>query len=192
MIIRQALQAYVLANPGKKLREITAGIGITGRAEITNAGAQLYQLVKQGLLAHEVLPGQLRGFRYYPTDQTLTTRRHQPTPAEIAENARNREIRKQEARRVKRRLSAAQQQAYYANAPVPPKIVAPTALAPLPPPPTAPRPAGKVETVEEFLARNGRIQVLDPHATSNPLRFDHSNGSALNKPVRRTRVAVAP
>lgn len=191
MNVRQALQSYVLANPGKKLREITAGLGITDRAGITNAGAQLYQLVKKGLLQHEALPGQLRGFRYYPTATTLTTLRRVYTPEEIAANAAARELRKQQNRKAKRRLTAAQQQAFYATAPTPPPAVR-ASVESLPPPPTAPRPAGKVETVEEFLARNGRIQVLDPHATSTPLRFDHSKGSPLNRPVRRTRVAVAP
>jgi hypothetical protein len=191
VIIRQALQSYVRDHPGTQLREITDGLGITDRAGITNAGAQLYQLVKKALLRQQAVPGRQRGVRYYPTALTLTSQRLIYTAEEVAANAAARELRKQQRRKAKRRLTAAQQQAFYATAPTPPPAVRACVEA-LPPPPTAPRPAGKVETVEEFLARNGRIQVLDPHATSTPLRFDHSQGSPLNRPVRRTRVAVAP
>lgn len=189
MIIRQELQAYVLANPGKKLREITTGIGITDRDGITHAGAQLYQLVRGGFLRNEVVPGQLRGFRYFPTATTLTSVRQTVTPEQLAENARTRELRKRDSKRAKRRLSAAQQQAFYANAPVAPTSVrAPIA----PAPPKAARPAAKVETVEEFLKRGGRVQRLASHDTSHPLRYDHSHGAALNRPHRRARVAVSP
>lgn len=193
MNVCQELQRFVLANPGLKLRPIAAGIGLTKREEITNASAQLSQLVKRGRLRVEKPIGDYHGHCFFPTE---TTAQAVPrlTPEEAAERESQRSERKANQRREQRRqrqLSAAQQQAFYAKAPVLP-VRTTGGHAPLPPPPRCARPAAKVETVEEFQARGGRIQQLGPFDTSTPLRFDHSNGSALNRPVRRTRVAVAP
>lgn len=192
MNVCQELQRFVLANPGLKLRAIAAGIGLTKREEITNASAQLSQLVKRKRLRVEKPIGDYHGHCFFPTE---TTAQALPklTPEEAAERERKRAERKATQRREQRqqrRLTKAQKQAFYAKAPVLP-VRATGGHAPLPPPPRCARPADRVETVEEFQARGGRIQQLGPFETSTPLRFDHSHGTALKRPHRRARVAVS-
>lgn len=190
MIIRRALESFVLANPGSKLREIAHGCGITDRKAITNAGAQLAQLVNFGRLRAEKPIGQFHGLKYYPNELTGQYK-PRPTAEESAAKARAREERKQFKAR-QRRLTAAQQQAFYSTAPQPPARTASAAPDVLAPPTRPAKPAAVAETVEEFQRRGGRIQRLGAFETSNPLKFDHSHGAALNRPHRRARVAVSP
>lgn len=190
MIIRRALESFVLANPGSKLREIAHGCGITDPKAIKNAHSQLAQLISAGRLRAEKPIGQFHGQKYYPTDLTGQYK-PRPTPEESAAKARAREERKQFKAR-QRRLSAAQQRALYSTAPQPPARSASAAPDVLAPPARPAKPAAEAETVEEFQRRGGRIQKLGAFETSNPLKFDHSHGAALNRPHRRARVAVSP
>ena len=190
MSIRRALESFVMANPGSKLREITHGCGITDRKAITNAAAQLAQLVNFGRLRAEKPIGQFHGLKYYPTELTGQYK-PRPTLEESAGKARARDERKR-VKAKQRRLSAAQQQAFYSTAPQPPPRTASAAPDVLAPPKRPAKPAAEAETVEEFKRRGGRIQRLGAFETSNPLKFDHSHGAALNRPHRRARVAVAP
>lgn len=190
MSIRRALEAFVLANPGTKLREIAHGCGITDRKAITNAGAQLAQLVNAGRLRAEKPIGQFHGLQYFPTE-LAGQYKPRPSAEEIAANARAREERKRFKAR-QRRLTAAQQQAFYSTAPQPPARASSAAPDVLAPPKRPAKPAAAAETVEEFQRRGGRIQRLNAFETSNPLKFDHSHGAALNRPHRRARVAVSP
>ena len=190
MSIRRALESFVMANPGSKLREIAHGCGITDRKAITNAGAQLAQMVNFGRLHAEKPIGQFHGLQYYPTELSGQYK-PRPTAEEIAANTRAREERKR-FKAKQRRLTSAQQQAFYSTAPQPPARSTAAPHDPLQPPARPAKPAAEAETIEEFQRRGGRIQKLGPFETSTPLKFDHSHGAARNRPHRRARVAVSP
>lgn len=206
--MRAAIQAYVLTHPGKRLREIAAGIGLKDRASITTAGAQISQLVSAGKLRSE-LPGTRReGALYYPTPSTGVTRRAS-TPEEAAARKLAREQRKNERRRAERqakqqaaaparKLTPAQRTAFYGDLPAPqplPKSAAMTiSRKPLAAPKARFDPSAEPESVEDWMRRTGKQpERLPPYACSQQLlRFDHSNTEVpvgRRRPALRTRTA---
>lgn len=203
MSIRAKLRAYIIANPGQTIRQIAAGVGLTGRAEITNAGAQLSQLVKLGKLRAEVPPPRVRGACYYPTATTGKNARGPSTPEISAALKRARNQRKTERRRAqaaaKRALSQAQREAFYGTdlpAPAPLPASAPATRVgitisrkPLVVAKTRFNASAEPETVEEWMRRTGKQpERLPPHACGRSvLRFDHSDNTV---PTGRRRPAL--
>lgn len=211
MSMRAALQQYIKANPGKPLRDIVAGIGLTERAHITTASAQLCQLVAKGKLRAEQRPGQARGMLYHPTPLTGINRRRPPATPEVAaerkrEYAQRKAAKARAQRATKRKLTHAQHATFYGTdlpaqealpASAPPKAAA------LPPnrvqitisrrqlaaPKARFAPTAEPETVEQWMARTGQQpERLPPHACGKPvLRFDHSDNTV---PTGRRRPAL--
>ena len=185
MSTRAALQDFILRNPGKTLRAIAAGIGITDRAGITNAGAQLCQLAKNGKLRTETPSDRQRGAAYYPTATTGVRLRPTLTPQESSARAAAQAQRKAAKRRAqtqaRRQLTDAQRDAFYkhvpAAAPASRKPTAQQQTKIVPPRRRTVAHTGTAQTVEEFLAQGGQIERLAPHASSHPLRFDHSDNT---------------
>ena len=183
MSTRQDAIAAVTAAPGCTLREVAAALGLTTRAEYTSLSAQMSQLCRAGKLRKDsVLNGGSPGsLRYWPMPSTTIARidiRKQPKPPAPAPAAKPAPMR-----------SAAEKRGSYtsrhANVPKPSmhvRIIAP------PRPKAAAHPAGKHETVEEFRARGGRIETVPSHASSHPLRYDHSN---TKTPVTKRRPTAA-
>lgn len=176
MNTRAALQAAIIATPGLTLRELAAAVGQTSRANITGIAAQLSQLCKIRKLRKDGItgPGRSANPRYWPTDLTgldlrtlRTLRATQPAPAAPAP----RPPKVEKPAHVLRPAPA--RPGPQRSRPTPAQQFTIRSLAP----PRTQRPPGAThrETVDEFIARGGRVQVLDPYATSNPLRFDHGN-----------------
>lgn len=185
MSVSQVLQQYILRNPGQTLRAIAAGIGITDRAGITNAGAQLSQLVKKGKLRAAMSGSRKRGAAYHPTDATGVLLRPKLTPQEVAARAEARAQRKAVQRRAqtqaRRQLTDAQRDAFYkhvaAPSPAPRKPTAQQQFKIAAPRRRTATHTGAAQTVEEFIALGGQIERLASHASSHPLRFDHSDNT---------------
>lgn len=202
MSIRAALQDYIKANPGRPLRDIVAGIGLTDRARITTASAQLCQLVAKGKLRAELRHGACRGALYHPTPTTGVTRRRPPAPPEVAA-ARKREYALLKAakaraqRAAKRKLTEAQRAAFYKGvepkAPTPPtpptRVQITITRKPMAASKTRFAPNAEPETVAQWMARTGQQpERLPPHACGKPvLRFDHSDNTV---PTGRRRPAL--
>lgn len=83
MNIRAAMQQYIKTHPGLPLRSIVTGIGLSDRAAITTASAQLCQLVAKGQLRAEPNPSGRRGMLYHPTPLTGVNLRRQAAPQEV-------------------------------------------------------------------------------------------------------------
>lgn len=217
MSIRAALQAYIKAHPGHPLRDIMAGIGLTDRAHFKTASAQLCQLVAKGKLRAELRHGHARGALYHPTPLTGVNRRQPLASPEVAaerkrEYAARKAAKARAQRAEKRRLTPAQQAAFYGTdlpeqealpASAPPKAAA------LPPnrvqntisrrqlaaPKTRFAPTAEPETVEQWMARTGKQpERLPPTACSKQLlRFDHSDNTVptgQRRPALRRRGSI--
>lgn len=174
------IAAFVAANPGSSHADICQGIGIESLGERNSVSATIATMLKGGRLRHDGRPAR-SGRRYFPTDTTLVDRR----------------------RKADGTLSRRQQQAATAIARVarraaakPPK---PTPAADMtivrkPEPPMKAPATVAPQTVDEFIAAGGRIQVLPPHACgpSSILRFDHSRTPhATSRPCAASRVRPA-
>lgn len=210
MSMRAALQQYIKANPGQTLRDIVAGIGLSDRAAITTASAQLCQLVAKGQLRAEPNPSGRRGMLYHPTPLTGVNLRRPAASQEVqAARAKAKAEAKAAARAQrakKRQLTDAQHAAFYGQ-----DLPAPAALPASAPPKSAALPPNRVqitisrrqlaapkarfaptaepETVEQWMARTGQQpERLPPHACGKPLlRFDHSDNTV---PTGRRRPAL--
>lgn len=207
--MRAAIQAYVLAHPGKYFRDITRGLGLTERSEITTAGAQLSHLVKVKQLRAEGLGSRPHGAKYFPTETTRTTAPTRATKEQSAQNRLEREQRRNARRRAERqakqqatapasKLTTAQRTAFYGDVPAPqplPKSAAMTiARKPLAAPKARFNPSAEPESVEDWMRRTGKQpERLPPYACSQQLlRFDHSNTEVpigRRRPALRTRTA---
>lgn len=199
MSMRAALQQYIKANPGRPLRDIVAGIGLTDRASITNASAQICQLVAVGKLRAELRPGRVRGMLYHPTPTTGVNRRRAPAPPDVAaarkqEYAARKAAKARAQRAQRRKLTQAQRTAFHKGLqPTPPAPRARVDLTivrkPLAAPKTRFAPTAEPETVEQWMARTGQQpERLPPTACSKQLlRFDHSDNTV---PTGRRRPAL--
>lgn len=182
MNTRAALQAAIVATPGMTLREVAAAVGQTSRQNVTGIAAQLSQLCKIGKLRKDSILVAGAQPRYWPTQDTgkdLRAARAKPPPA--APRARDSNQKQNSPhfarpahvlRTARPKPTAAQQFRIHPRTP-----------------PRTPRPSGArhPETVDEFIARGGKVQRLDPHAASKPLRFDHRNPCT---PIGRRRAVV--
>lgn len=182
MSVRRALESFVMANPGSKLREIAHGCGITDRKAITNAGAQLAQMVNFGRLHAEKPIGQFHGLQYYPTELSGQYK-PRPTAEEIAANTRAREERKR-FKAKQRRLTAAQQQAFYSTAPQPPARSTAAPHDPLQPPARPAKPGGGGDHRRVPAPRRS-------HPEARPLRNQHAP-QIRPQPRRRPEPAASP
>jgi hypothetical protein len=176
-----AIQQAVKASPGITLRQIAAALGIAPRAKITSISARLSQLVEFGKLRRDEDGRRHNPARYWPTPTTCVDLR---------------ELRRKPGDPVQRKIAGqrARRQAKAAAAPASPKARKPAPasyirVANPPPPPKIHYAGNRTETVEQFQARGGRVQVLGPHDSGNPLRFDHSHAGT---PLLRRRGAVHP
>lgn len=179
---------FVVAHPGAAAGEVTDHIchqerlARSERTRMVNLVCiQLSQLMEAGKLRRT---GQAMSYRYWPTKLSqLDLRSHDrngnPKPRKRPAKA---------STKCKRKPSLTAKRT--PNAPAPPKLAqvacdaSPMARKPKPASQvqvvdrtrkSAPRPNGAHrETVEQFLARGGRIQRVGPNDASQPLRFDHS------------------
>ena len=173
--------AYVAANPGADHATICQGIGIETVGERNSVSATIATMLKGGRLRYDGRHAR-SGRCYYPTDTTLVDRR----------------------RKADGTLSPRQQQAANAIARIARQNAAPKPPKPTPaadmtivrkpePPMKAPATVAP-QTVDEFVAAGGRIEVLHPHArgASSILRFDHSRTPhATSRPCAASRVRPA-
>lgn len=196
MSIRGDLQAFVARNPGQPLRAIAAGIGMTTRAQITTAGAQLCQLVSRGKLRTEGIADKRRGRLYFPTSTTGITVRRTSTPEEKAARYRARQQRKKDnarqRRQTTRKLTGAQVQAFYKDLPrttAPKPATFTVARRALSAPKTKFAPNAEPETVAEWTQRTGKQPERLPQGacSKSDLRFDHS---ANTVPTGKRRPAL--
>lgn len=155
---RQDILRAVMERPGMQLREIAAAIGFKPGDKITAVSAQLTHLCDFGLLRNN---GLLRGKSFYPNENTQAAIDRKPgsgakpgpkpKPAKPA-------AKKRYASPLAREPKPASKIAIGVHAPKPP-----------PPPRAAAHPAGAFETVDEFLARGGKVQRLPNGASAHPL-----------------------
>lgn len=188
MSTRQRMIAAVIAKPGITLSEIAIAIGKTDRKERTGLSAQLSQLCqKKKLRKDTVLNGSPGAIRYWPTATSAIdgrSARKRPAMPEATTTA--------AAKTAAPRQSDKAKRAGYASPKAMPQKPASQVRIVDPPRERAPAaPAGDRETVEEFQARGGRIEILHPHACSpnSILRFDHApKPHASARPMTATRV----
>lgn len=210
MSMRAAIKSYIQAHPGQHFREITRGLGLSKRAEITTAGAQLSHLVKVNQLRAEGLGSRPNGAKYFPTPTTKTSAPPRMTKEQSEQKRLAREQRRNERRRAERKaklktstpartLTQPQREAFYgtdlpAPAPLPASAPAPRvgitiSRKPLAVAKTRFNASAEPETVEEWMRRTGKQpERLPPHACGRSvLRFDHSDNTV---PTGRRRPAL--
>lgn len=188
---RKAMIAAVVEAPGIDMHGIASILGISGRNEVKSLATQLSRLCQiKKLRKDSVLMGNVSRPRYWPTDTSSRDMRSDPNRAHRRSaaakvGAANRAAgTKPETRATLR----AQIRADCKPAAKPAKrdrIIQQPRM-------TIKRPVAGAQTVEEFQARGGRVQVLAPHEASNPLRFDHSQAQvpmASRRPSTRCRPA---
>lgn len=168
---------------------ICKAAGIKGSTLRPTVSTQLGQLVKAGKLKRT---GEARNYRYTKTSITLVDRRK----VDASGNARNRTqvarnrapAKKTAAAKVVRQVAAKLERA--AHKPKPHQHIS------IPPPAPhitqAPRPAGRRETVEEFLARGGKIQKLRAGEWSKPLHTDDYHEQSRKTWARRAAESTNP
>lgn len=186
---RQDITTALIATPGMTMRQVSEATGL----DDTNAvSAHLSQMTTLGKLRRDdkCPPG------YWPTPlATLDLRAKGKTPAQV-ETLRQAALDREAARLAKReapaKRAAPKRKPSLRDAARIVDAADPPIVRDDPAPQLVKAPKIRGETITDFQNRGGVIEKLPPHYVSNPLRFDHSNGSALNRPVRRTRVAVAP
>ena len=159
----QAILHAVHKRPGLSPRQIAAAIGEDWHLVACQMSAQLHQLCVAKKLRRT---GKPRAFLYYPTDDTLrdlrTGKRMVVKPTK-AKPARKKPAAKPAAPKKPRaavKPTAAQQVQVVAK--------------PLAPPASTPK-ATPFETVEQFLARGGRIQRLPDGASATPLHITRAD-----------------
>lgn len=154
------VRKYLVKHPGPGLRQLIDAVE-PGCAR-NNMAATVSTLVKRGKARTE---GRRGATRYYPTPTTLVDER---AAANAATGVKR--------RKPRRRTRVTETPSRAASRPLAAK---PAARAPLPrlmrtDPQLAPRKGAAGETVDQYLARGGRIDVLPRGAVSCPLRYDHS------------------
>ena len=188
MSTRQRMIAAVIAKPGITLSEIAIAIGKTERKERTGLSAQLSQLCKKKKLRKDTLHnGSPGAIRYWPTATSAIdgrSARKRPAKPEASTPA-------EPQTPAPRQSDQAKREGYASPKAKPPKPASQVRIVD-PPRERAPAtPAGERETVEEYVARGGRIEVLQPHACSpnSILRFDYTpKPHASARPITATRV----
>lgn len=158
---------------------IIAALGATCPRERNSIGAAVCTLLKAGKLRHNNQPAR-GGRRYFATATTLSDLRRNP---EDRPSRRQQQLARAHARVVAQVVKDAP------KPPKPPKSADLTIVRKPEPVPTF-KPAARAQSVEEFLAAGGAIQHLPPHASGQPLRFDHSDTrvpTGRRRPVTRAR-----
>lgn len=158
----QAIIEAVVKNPGLTTREVGDALGLHWASAVNVVCSQLLQLVQAGKLRRE---GSFKNYRYYPTKLSLVDKRFGPRQGRDAAPKRRRPALKAATGAAKRYASP------LAREPKPASKIAIGVHAPKPPPPprAAAHPAGAFETVDEFLARGGKVQRLPNGASAHPL-----------------------
>lgn len=147
-----AMVRAVAKNPGLTPRQIGDALGLHWASAVNVVCSQLLQLERAGKLRRE---GQPKAYRYFPTDISLVDKRFgKRTATADAPKRRRRPVLKVPAKRV---------------VPKPASRIGLVPAKPVPPPMRSAHPAGPRETVEEFLARGGRVQRLPMGAVAVPL-----------------------
>lgn len=151
---RRAIAEALIATPGLTVSEIGRAIGQTSAPHRNRISASLCSMARMGRVKHNNQPDSSGRRRWFATEQALVDRRRSTTP------------------RRNGGLPAAKK----ANKPPkPPKSANVTIIQRTGPKP-AYAPTARTETVEEWMIRTGeKPEVLDPHATAHPLRFDHAH-----------------
>lgn len=189
MSTRQAMLAAVIATPGITLSQIAVAIGKTERKERMGLSAQLSQLCKKKKLRKDKLTnGSPGAVRYWPTETSAidgrTAKKSAAKPQRKAATS--------AAQPAAPRLSDTAKRAGYASAKaMPPKPASQVRIVDPPREAVPAMPAGARESVAEFMARGGRVEILKPHACSpnSILRFDHSpKPHASSRPPSGARV----
>lgn len=178
MSLTNDLELAVKKRPGMTPRQAAHAVG--HQHDIPRISALMGQSFQRGKLTR-VQEG--KAFRYYPNAKTGQDQRNggrvaapktTPKPRQVAKPAPAPRL----AERAPQKPTPAQQF----------RVVDP-------PRPKAPaHPAGRMETVEDFLANGGAIQHLPPHYCAQSLRFDHSDTASpvgKRRPVVRARPAAA-
>lgn len=166
---QQRICAFVARKPGTDIGTILAyllksGTETRGRAAlIKTVSAQLLQITNAGKLRRT---GKPMAYKYWPTAKTLVDqrtvathrrgRKKKPAPVQAKPAAVH-------AAPAPKRRPKPSQASQIRVAPAKPRLDAPI----------APR-GTPAQTVEQFLAAGGRIQRLQPHEVSQPLRFAHN------------------
>lgn len=153
----------VVKRPGMSPRQIGDALGLHWASAVNVVCSQLLQLERAGKLRRE---GKPKDYRYFPTPISLIDKRYGPRRGtEPKPKQRRRPALKAAAQPAKRYASP------FAHAPKPASkiVIGKPAPKPIAPPRNTAHPAGARETVEEFLARGGRVQVLPNGASSEPL-----------------------
>lgn len=169
----RAIAEALIATPGLTVSEIGRAIGQTSTAQRNCISASLCTMASMGRAQHNNQPANSGRRRWYPTEQTLVDRRRK-TP-------RTRKIDTTIVLRTAHRP------------PKPPKSANVTIV----PRRGGPKPIyatmAPAETVTEWMARTGKTpEVLDPHVSSHPLRFDHSQRITPRRCVIRHAKPGAP
>lgn len=182
MSMTHAIEMAVKARPGMSLREIGAAVGATDARALSRVSALLHQSCERRKLRADGPP---RRREYHPTAITGVDQRH----------AKRRPDSRAERRKAKRAEVAARKAAQKPARPAEPQPAPPPfRINRLPAPPTKFGANAAPETVAQFQARGGLIDRLPPHASSHPLRFDHSDTTVptgRRRPVVRARKATA-
>jgi hypothetical protein len=154
---RKDVLRLLIERPGLTLREIAAALGFGPRARVPALCAQLSIDVRKGVLQH---------------DNASYNRRYSPTEHTAAALARQRGgVHGNRHAAKPHRLPAKRYASPFAHAPKPASkiVIGKAAPKPIAPPLKRARPAGARETVEEFIARGGKVQVLPNGASAEPL-----------------------
>lgn len=159
MSLTNDLELAVKKRPGMTPRQAAHAVG--HQHDIPRISALMGQSFQRGKLTR-VQEG--KAFRYYPNAKTGQDQRNggrvaapkpAPKPRPVAKPA------AAPAPKVAERAPQKPTPAQQFRVVEPPRPKAPA------------HPAGRVETVEEFLARGGHVQVLPNNFSSTPLRLDH-------------------
>ena len=174
MSLTNDLEMAVKARPGLTPRE--AAQAVDHLADVPRVSALLGQSFQRGKLTR-VQEG--KAFRYYANAKTGMDQRNGGRAAAPKPAPKPRPAAKPATTPATTRTERAP----------PPKPTAAQQFRVVDPPrPKQPaNPAGRVETYEEFLARGGKPQVLPPHHSGDPLRFDHHDTTV---PIGRRRPVV--
>lgn len=163
------IAAYVKANPGADIHAIYRGTGATTLGARNSTTSLVSKMLKSGTLRHNNRPLR-KGRGYFLTESAL------------AGNRGKAKSRKPDTPKPKAVLKA--------KPPKPTKAADMTIVRSPAPPMKAPATVAP-QTVDEFIAAGGRIEILHPHACSpnSILRFDYTpKPHASARPMTATRV----
>lgn len=150
----RAIAAALIATPGMTVSEIGRVIGQTSVSDRNCISASLCTMTRMGRARHNNQPATSGRRRWYATEQALVDRRRK-------------------APRNEKNVTATARIAHRSTKP--PKSATGTITRRAGPKPTYTSTA-PAETIERWMARTGeKPEVLDPHATANPLRFNHDH-----------------